>query len=65
MTKTITKEQFDNIQSILAIFANCEAINESGEPDTLTLEEIQTLGAQALDWLDGISPQTEEAAEAA
>jgi len=52
----LTKEQFDELYGIAACFANCEAIDETGNPATLSLAEIQSFGTQMLNLLDGETP---------
>lgn len=58
----MTKQQIEEIRALFAMFANCEAINESGEPNTLSIEEIQQFGSEGLDWLDGTHSRAAKAA---
>jgi hypothetical protein len=44
----MTKDEIEQVQALFATLANCERIDESGEPNTLSLKEIQNIGAQGL-----------------
>lgn len=46
--RVMTKDQFERLQSLAAVFANCGAVNETEEPDTLSLKEIQQFGSDML-----------------
>lgn len=50
----MTKDQFDELYALFATLANLEQIDESGDPNTASLREIQLLGTEGLDLLDGI-----------
>ena len=42
----------DEIHAIFAVLANLEVIDESGEPGTLSLAELQEFGGRGLDLID-------------
>jgi hypothetical protein len=43
----------DQLRELFACLANCRALNDSGEPDALSLAEIRSIGEQGLDIIDG------------
>jgi len=45
--------------ALAAIFANVERIDESGEPNTLSLKEIANFGSRLLDLFDGEPEDTD------
>lgn len=49
------KAVIDELQAHAAVFANCEVIDESGDPNTLSLAEIKAAGTAMLDLIDGIN----------
>lgn len=46
--------------AIAAIFANCDRVDETGDPNTLSISEIQSLGSRLLDLLDGAPEEENE-----
>ena len=52
MTKPASASSFDEIYALFALIANLESIDESGEPGTLSLAELQGIGTRGLDIMD-------------
>ncbi len=46
----------EKLYALFAVLANCERIDESGEPNSLSLAEVQKLGTKGLDLIDEVSP---------
>lgn len=54
MTDLISRDALAEVYAYVAIFANVEAINDSAEPNTLSLGEIQASGSAILNMIDDL-----------
>jgi len=50
----MTQEQQAQVQALFATLANVDRIDNSGDPNTLSLDEIRKIGGEGLDLVDAL-----------